>query len=296
MNTWPRQQVCEVAEGIVTIVHGQGEVGVANASFIVEGKRAMVIDTMTFPEMAMGIASEIARRGAHVDAVLNTHHHIDHVGGNTLFAEVPVVAHPASVQALQQLGLPAARYDHLMPQFRGRFDTLALSMPEPRLDQLVPPRGGVFRAFPAAHTVTDLAVWFPTSRVLIAGDLCFIGVTPLAVNGLISGWIAALDALIALQPAVVVPGHGPVGTGEDLRVLRDYFLTIQCIGRVAVAQNLSSRDALALLDRGGRAKAVPTGWIEPERNLLNLERAMQEAAGEIHQMNLSVMPPSTRQP
>lgn len=290
MNTWPRQQVCEVADGIVTIVHGQGEVGVANASFIVEGKRAMVIDTMTFPEMAMGIASEIARRGVHVDAVLNTHHHIDHVGGNTLFADVPVVAHPASVQALQQLGLPAARYDRLMPQFRGRFDTLALSLPEPRLDQLVPPRGGELRAFPAAHSATDVAVWFPSSRVLIAGDLCFIGVTPLAVNGLISGWIAALDALIALQPTVVVPGHGPIGTGEDLRVLREYFLTIQCIGQIAVAQNLSSQDALGAINR------APTGWLEPERNLLNLERAMQEASGEIHQMNLSVMPPSTRQP
>lgn len=291
MNTWPRQQVCEVADGIVAIVHGQGEVGVANASFIVEGKRAMVIDTMTFPEMATGIVHEIAHRGAHVDAVLNTHHHIDHVGGNTLFADVPIVAHPASVQALQQLGLPAARYDRLMPQFRGRFDTLALSMPEPRLDQLVPPREGVLWAFPAAHTPADLAAWFPESRVLITGDLCFIGVTPLAVNGLISGWIAALDALIALQPAVVVPGHGPVGTGEDLRVLRDYFLAIQHIGRAAVAQNLSSQDALALLDTGPL-----TEWIEPERNLINLERAMQEATGEISQMNLSAMPPSTRQP
>ena len=291
MNNWPRQQVCEVADGIVAIVHGHGEVGVANASFIVEGKHAMVIDTMTFPEMATGIVREMAHRGTHVNAVLNTHHHIDHVGGNSLFAEVPIVAHPVSVQALQQLGLPSARYDHLMPQFRGRFDTLVLSMPEPRLDQLVPPRGGVVQAFPAAHTPTDLAVWFPTSRVLIAGDLCFIGVTPLAVNGLISGWIAAIDALIALQPAVVVPGHGPIGTGEDLGVLRDYFLAIQRVGRAAVAQNLSSQDALALLDTRPFA-----GWLESERNLINLERAMQEAAGEIHQMNLSAMPPSTRQP
>lgn len=291
MSTWPRQQVCEVADGIVTIVHGHGEVGVANASFIVEGKHAMVIDTMTFPEMATGIVREIAQRGTHVDAVLNTHHHIDHVGGNSLFADVPIVAHPASVQALQQLGLPSVRYDRLMPQFRGRFDTLVLSMPEPRLDQLVPPRGGVVRAFMAAHTATDLAVWFPASRVLIAGDLCFIGVTPLAVNGLISGWIAAIDTLIALQPAVVVPGHGPIGTGEDLKVLRDYFLAIQRVGRAAVAQNLSSQDALALLDTGPFAE-----WLESERNLINLERAMQEAVGEIHPMNLSVMPPSTRQP
>src|SRR5437588_7395980 len=226
MHTWPRQQMCEVADGIVTIVHGRGEVGVSNASFIIEGNRAMVIDTMTFPEMATGIVDEIAHRGARTDAVLNTHHHIDHIGGNTLFAGIPIVAHPASVQALQQLGLPIPLYDRLMPQFRGRFATLELSIPEPMRDQIMPLRGGVLQAFPAAHTATDVTVWFPTSRVLIAGDLCFIGVTPLAVSGLISGWIAALDALIALQPEVVVPGHGPTGTVKDLIVLRDYFLVI----------------------------------------------------------------------
>lgn len=290
ISAWPRQQVREVADGIVTIVHGHGEVGVANASFIVEESRAMVVDTMTFPEMAAGIVHEIARREAHVDAVLNTHHHIDHVGGNALFADALVVAHPASVQALQQLGLPAARYDHLMPQFRGHFDTLTLVTPQPMLNQLILPRQGVLQAFTAAHTTTDVTVWFPSSRVLLAGDLCFIGVTPLAVNGLISGWIAALDALIALQPAVVVPGHGPIGTAKDLLVLRDYFLTVQQAGQTAVAQHLSSQEALQLLDMGPVAE-----WIESERNLINLERAMQEASGEIHPTALSVMPPSTRQ-
>lgn len=291
MITWPRQQVYEVADGIVAIVQGQGEVGVSNASFIIEGNRTLVVDTMTFPEMATGMAREIVRRGAHVDAVLHTHHHIDHIGGDQLFTGVPIVAHHESIQALQRLGLPTALYDRLMPQFRGHFDTLQLSIPEPLLEQVTPPRGGELRVFTAAHTAADVTIWFPSSRVLIAGDLCFIGVTPLAVNGLVSGWMAALDALIALQPAVVVPGHGPLGTVADLIVLRDYFLAIHRTGREAVEQHLSAQEALALLDVGPVAE-----WIESERNLINLERAMQEAFGEIHPMALSSMPTSTRQP
>lgn len=291
MISWPRQQLCEVADGIVAIVHGQGEVGVSNASFIIEGNCAIVVDTMTFPEMATGMVRQIARRGARVGAVLHTHHHIDHIGGDQLFTGVPIVAHHESIQTLQRLGLPTKLYDRLMPQFRGHFDTLALSMPEPMLDQVILPRRGELRVFTSAHTVADVTMWFPSSRVLIAGDLCFIGVTPLAVNGLVSGWIAALDALIALQPEVVVPGHGPIGTVEDLIVLRDYFLTIHHTGREAVEQHLSAQDALALLDVGPVTK-----WIESKRNLINLERAMQEASGEIHRTALSAVPPSTRQP
>ncbi len=289
MRTWPKQQRCEVADGIVTIVHGEGEVGVSNASFIVEEDRALVIDTMTFPEMARGMVEELARRDAHVSAVLNTHHHIDHIGGNSLFADAPVVADPRSVQALQRLGFPTSVYDRLMPQFKGHFDTLDLKMPEPMIAPIVPPRGGTLQVFGPAHTAADVAVWFPTSRVLITGDLCFIGVTPLAVNGLVSGWIAALETLIALQPEVVIPGHGSIGTGKDLITVRDYFLAVQRMGQRAVEHNLSSQEALSLLDSGPVAE-----WIESERHLLNLERAMQEATGEINQTSLSAMPPSTR--
>src|SRR5690242_11913840 len=225
-GAWPRQEIREVADGVITVVQGRGEIGVSNATFILEGKNACVVDTMTFPEMAQGMAREITRRDAQVDMVLNTHHHIDHMGGNALFTQARLIAHPASIQAVQQLGLPATRYDHLMPQFRGRFDDLELAIPEPlaETEPLALPRGGELRIFTPAHTAADLAVWLPESRVLLTGDICFTGVVPLSVNGLLSGWIAALDALIALQPAVVVPGHGSVGTLADLLTLRDYFL------------------------------------------------------------------------
>jgi hypothetical protein len=58
---------------------------------------------------------------------------------------------------------------------------------------------------------------------------------------------------------------------------------------VAVTQKLSSQEALFLLDTRPFAE-----WIESERNLINLERAMQEASGEIHAAALATMPLSTR--
>jgi cyclase len=287
MNADPTQDIREVAEGIYTIVHGRGEVGVSNASFVIERDRAFVVDTMTFPEMALGMAHEIERRGAHVNAVLNTHHHIDHMGGNKVFTDAHIMAHPLSILTVQKLGLPAPIYDRLMPQFKGRFAGLELIIPDPLSDLVSPLRGGELFAFTPAHTPADVAVWYPEERVLITGDICFIGVIPLSVNGLISGWIEALNALIALQPEVVVPGHGSIGTLQDLLVLRDYFASVQFLGQTAVKENLSLRDALAHFDPG------PLGeWIESERHEINLERAMQEARGEISRTDLSAMPQS----
>src|SRR2546428_8767847 len=121
MNIWPDQRITEVADGIVVVLNGAGEVGVANSAFVVEEGRALVVDTMTFPEMADGIVRELARRGLCASMVLNTHHHIDHIGGNSRFVKVPIVTHPGSLQALERMGLPVRIYDHLMPRFHGLF-------------------------------------------------------------------------------------------------------------------------------------------------------------------------------
>ncbi len=289
MSKWPVQHIQEVADGIVTIIQGHGEVGVSNASFVVEDGHAFVVDTMTFPEMTTNMVREIARRRARVETVLNTHHHIDHMGGNKLFQNAKLLAHPESIRAVQRLGFPAKIYDRLMPQFSGRFDDLELVLPAPIQEPLIPPRGGELHVFQPAHTAADTTVWFPEARVLLAGDICFINVVPLSVNGLISGWIRALDALIALKPAIVVPGHGPVGTLADLITLRDYFIALERGGRQAVAEHLSLQNALALFNPGPLSD-----WIEAERHEINLERAMQEARGEISARDLSTMPSSAR--
>jgi glyoxylase-like metal-dependent hydrolase (beta-lactamase superfamily II) len=289
MSDWPTRRICEVADGIFTVVHGQGEVGVANATFVIEGQQTLVIDTMTFPAMALTMAEEITRRGGRVEIVLNTHHHIDHVGGNALFADSCILAHPASIGALQKLGLPVPVYHRLMPRFKDHFADLELVMPAPLPAHLTLPRAGNLLAFAPAHTPADVAVWFPHSRVLIAGDLSFHGVVPLAVNSLISGWLAALDTLIALEPEVVVPGHGAIGSLADLYVLREYFTALWRLGRMAVQEHLTLRDALACFDPGPLA-----GWIEAERHAINLERVLQEIQGEISAADLSAMPLSTQ--
>jgi len=158
MGGLPVQAVREVARDVFVVVHGDGEMGVANAAFVIEGKRSLVIDTMTFPEMGRQMAQAVSHRGGHVEVVLITHYHIDHLGGNAVFADARIVAHPESIRALQHLGLPVALYDHIMPQFHGRFSALELLAPTPLSEQLRLPQGGEIFAF------TPARIWLPLPR------------------------------------------------------------------------------------------------------------------------------------
>ena len=59
-----------------------------------------------------------------------------------------------------------------------------------------------------AHTPEDLMLWVEDDRTLFAGDLMFAGRIPFVGDADSGQWLRALDVLLALKPAQVVPGHG----------------------------------------------------------------------------------------
>lgn len=85
--------------------------------------------------------------------------------------------------------------------------------------------GGVtfelYRVGPA-HTPGDTLVWLPAERTVFAGDVVFVGrLLGVLPHSSSRGWLEAYDAMAALEPKAVIPGHGPVtdldGAREDTR-------------------------------------------------------------------------------
>lgn len=75
------------------------------------------------------------------------------------------------------------------------------------------------------HTASDLVVWLPRERIAIVGDLV---VWPVPLVGgeqsHVHEWSAALEALLALEPRAIVPGHGPVlRDGAYVRQMQSLF-------------------------------------------------------------------------
>lgn len=60
------------------------------------------------------------------------------------------------------------------------------------------------------HTAGDLVVLLPAYGILATGDLLMWPVTFVGSTSFPQEFARSLDALIALKPRIVIPGHGPV--------------------------------------------------------------------------------------
>src|SRR5947207_2015422 len=82
-----------------------------------------------------------------------------------------------------------------------------------------------------APAAGDVIVHLPAARVVFAGDVLFRLCTPIGWDGTYAGWHAALDTIVALDPAVVVPGHGPLCGLEGPREMQAYLAYVRAESR-----------------------------------------------------------------
>jgi glyoxylase-like metal-dependent hydrolase (beta-lactamase superfamily II) len=78
-----------------------------------------------------------------------------------------------------------------------------------------------------AHTPGDTFVWLPAQKIVFAGDIVFtnrmLGILPSPLSTS-SDWVKAFDAVAALAPGTVVPGHGrPATLAQAKADTRDYL-------------------------------------------------------------------------
>jgi glyoxylase-like metal-dependent hydrolase (beta-lactamase superfamily II) len=96
-------------------------------------------------------------------------------------------------------------------------------------------RNLTLRAWPTAHSDSDLTVLDEQSGTLFGGDLVFLDHVPV-VDGSIRGWLTAIDELSAIPARRVVPGHGSLSNWpEALSGERRYLERLAADVRVLVA-------------------------------------------------------------
>lgn len=126
-----------------------------------------------------------------------------------------------------------------------------------------------------AHTASDVIVHLPEQRVVFAGDIIFRLCTPLGWEGSFERWISALDIIIALEPDVIVPGHGPLCGVEGAREMKAYLQYVLTETRRHFDAGHTPFEAATRIDLGPYSS-----WTEPDRLVFNVERAYAEFRGQ----------------
>ncbi|SFB93584.1 Glyoxylase, beta-lactamase superfamily II [Nocardioides terrae] len=237
-----------------------GTWGWSNAGLVTGDGEALLVDTLfdlaMTREMLAGL--EGLTRDHPIRTVVNTHANGDHWFGNELVGDAEIIASAPTAEEMPANG-PALILGMLdQPGAIGRFarhifepfdftditPTVATRTFDDTLELSV---GGtavqLFNLGPA-HTAGDSVVFVPSERVLYAGDLLFIGGTPIAWAGPISHWIEACDRMIALEPEFVVPGHGPVIPADGILQVRDYLEYVRDEAAVRYEKGMSPEDTM----------------------------------------------------
>lgn len=226
-----------------------------NAGFVIGEECVAVIDTFMTVDANGDLGTDVAGQllaeirkltNLPVKFVINTHYHLDHVGGNRVFADAGAVLlaqrnvhewihtenlklfgaaiKPAQKAFVEALPAPVVGYEEGMDLDLGS-----------RQIQL--------RSFPG-HTGSDSVVLIPDARVVFAGDLFWRNTLPNLIDASTNVWVETLDTLRQKFPDYTfVPGHGGVGNVQDASAFREYLATLRNLVAEARAQGRTG-DAL----------------------------------------------------
>ncbi|HTZ85298.1 MAG TPA: MBL fold metallo-hydrolase [Solirubrobacteraceae bacterium] len=281
----------DVGNGLYGYLQPDGGWGWSNAGLVVDGEVSLLIDTLfdlNLTEEMLGAMRRAVPAAARIDTVVNTHANGDHCYGNQLVGEALIVASKHTAEEMSELP-PAAMAElvRAAPQMGelgefflrcfGAFDFEGIELTLPKqtfsgeLSLRVGERELRLIELGPAHTRGDTIVHVPDSDVLFTGDILFAGAHPIAWAGPVSNWIAACDRILALAPEVIVPGHGPICTIEQVRELRSYFEYLYEQARALHAEGMSPLQAARALafDRWA-------DWKEEERLVVNLANIYAE--------------------
>jgi glyoxylase-like metal-dependent hydrolase (beta-lactamase superfamily II) len=205
-----------------------GEITVGNVAAIHLGRSAMVVDSGADP-----VAGSILRKtvedtlGVPVKYLALTHHHHDHVWGNQAFSDCIIIATEATKNAMKHAintewtpeGIQEK--NKFNPNSKDNLKDLHFILPNKTFSNCL-----VLSDVPlqvqmnevGGHTTGDCYLYIPDEQVAITGDLVNSTQWPYAGDPKVhpNRWLAAMDALLELNPRILIPGHGHVLTRDHL--------------------------------------------------------------------------------
>ncbi len=228
----------------------------ANLGFVVGRDGVLVINTGPTRRVAEALYRAIkTATNSPVKWVVNVNSQNHYWHGNGYFASpgVQIIAHEAAVKIMRENGNTQLEANRNELKEKAAGTTLAFPSVLIKDTHTIDlgDRTVEVRHFGHAHTPGDVGVWLPKEKIVFAGDLVYtermLAVIPLSHSG---KWIAAYDRMMALNPTIVVPGHGrPTDAARAKRETRDYLDSLRSQAKKAIDRGDSLTKAINAIDQ-----------------------------------------------
>jgi glyoxylase-like metal-dependent hydrolase (beta-lactamase superfamily II) len=252
--------VHEVGDGVFAYLQPDGSWGWSNAGLVVGEGGSLLVDTLFDLKLTRRMLDEFSAITDRIGTVVNTHANGDHCWGNELVGDARIVA---SKECAEEMGAPPPEtlgalvreapsmgvMGEFLARIFGPFDFEGITVRKPdetfegELTLSVDGKDVHLIEVGPAHTRGDILVHLPAERVVFTGDILFVGGHPIVWTGPVRNWVAALDRILAMDLATVVPGHGPVVDKAAVNDERDYLLWVEREARVRFDAGLTALDA-----------------------------------------------------
>jgi glyoxylase-like metal-dependent hydrolase (beta-lactamase superfamily II) len=278
--------------------------GEGGNSIAIVGKGELILVDSKNPGFGATLRREAEALGlGPVRTLINTHHHADHVGGNSAFTKDCVVLAHANAKPRF-----AAQEKRLVDGGRNSIGQVAKN-PKSGKEAVIKDLEAYVASAPKAsdfeptktiaasetltiagvkielthvgngHTDNDLIVYLPDENVLHGGDLLFHKVWPFVdrPGGFSSeGWAKSAEKIIEIagEKGIVVPGHGAVGDREIAQKQRQFWIAMRIKAQSAVKAG-ETREQFIKRPWDEYKDYGAADWIKP----ITLGGVYDEAAG-----------------
>ncbi len=274
-----------------------GNWGWSNAGLIVDGREALLVDTLfdlaMTNEMLSAMRAAEPRAAKDIGTLVNTHANGDHTHGNELVHGAEIIASNAS--AAEMVEIPPAMLAAMMAETDGNpapiarflqhafgafdFNGITLTPPTRTFDKSLSLKVGnknvELKELGPAHTRGDIIVHVAEDRTVFTGDILFIDSTPIMWSGPIQNWIDACDYITGLDVETIVPGHGPITDKAGVAAVKGYLEFVRREARHRYDAGMDAFEAARDIALGDYES-----WGDAERIVVNVDRLYGEFSGQ----------------
>ena len=269
----------KIKEGIYVYAQKPAD---SNAGIILTSEGVVLIDSGHNPPDSVAVNNAIKKlTPLPVRYLINTEPHSDHTTGHFVFSPpAMIIAHEGATESMKQAYNPK-RNEKLMadyPEMRESFKGFKMITPHIEYRQKmilnVGERNFELHYLKNVHSEADTAIWLPKERVLfsaaVAGIKRFSNIRP---NVQIPDMLSAMKMMKALNPEIVVPGHGAPGTTKIFDdSIQYYSLLLERVGKMA-----KEGKSLETIKKELRMPETDD-WASKERIDTNIEAAYRAVA------------------